>query len=343
MSVGILTFHAGFNHGAFLQAFALQNALFRLNVQNTIINYINWNQYLKEYRFALWSKNVFLLGEKANRVRKFIKSRKKFYQTKRIFNADQKIINQFDAVIFGSDEIWNLDNCVFGYDSVYFGDQINTKKLAYAPSFGSTNAGSGIPANINKNLKKFDLISVRDQNSYDILKENISIDPQIVPDPTFIYDILHVAKNCNKKNFILIYANDLRSNFVKKIKKFAIDSGKRIISIGYRKNWADENFTNITPFELLGYFLKSDFVFTDLFHGTIFSVLANKNFILQLSEYRKNKFYPMLKVLDIEDRVYTAADFEQVVKSKIDYTYVNERVKQYKNTGLNFLRIALNL
>lgn len=337
MRIGILTFHSGFNHGAFLQAYALQNALFQLNIDNLIIDYVNWNQFLNEYKYALLNKNLYLLKEKIERVLKFKKVTRRLFLTKRIFKIFQKDFVQFDFILFGSDEIWNLNNCVFGFDSTYFGANLNIRKVSYAPSFGSCQPDVMLPKDIKRMLESFDSISVRDENSNAILKANISNNTQIVPDPTFIYNIFNDAEICYEKNYFLIYAINLTDTFVKKIKSYSKKCGKKIVSVGYWNDWADKNFINISPFQLLGYYMNADAVFTNLFHGTIFSILANKNFILELSDYRKNKFYPMINRLSVENRLFNN-NFEELLFSGINYAEVSSRVKDFRNIGISFLQ-----
>ncbi|MFZ5562665.1 MAG: polysaccharide pyruvyl transferase family protein, partial [Thermodesulfobacteriota bacterium] len=137
------------------------------------------------------------------------------------------------------------------------------------------------------------------------------------------------------------YALDLSPSLVEKIRAYAKARGKRVLSVGYRNAWADENVVNLSPFELLGYYQNADFVFTDMFHGTIFSVLANKNFILQISGYRTNKFHPMLDVLHVRDRVFDGGNADALLADEIDYRRINIKVREFKKTGLRFLAEAL--
>jgi Polysaccharide pyruvyl transferase len=337
MTSGILTFHAGFNHGAFLQAYALQKALFRQHIDNLIINYQGFKQCASEYRQALIKRDISFFPERCSRVLKFKKAQRRLKKTPRYFRSGA-VHAEFDQVVFGSDEIWNLHNTVFGRDYTYFGESMTAVKISYAASFGSTHHSVALPERVKHNLSRFRQISVRDQNSCEIIKNSLGFEPAIVPDPTIVYDVFQDAQNCKFENFILIYALDLNGGLVRRIQELARAKSKQIISVGYKNAWAHKNIINLSPFDLLGFYRSADFVFTDLFHGTIFSILAKKQFILQLSHYRCNKFYPMLNYLGLENRLYREDKADELLADAIDYRDVDLRLEKYRGIGIDFLQ-----
>lgn len=342
MKTGILTFHAGFNHGAFLQAYALQNTLFDLHVDNEIIHYQDTRQFLNEYKCALITRDLPTFPQRIGRLIKFLQSQNKCKLTQRMFRIDKDTINKtFETIVFGSDEIWNLSNCVFGHDPVFFGQDLHLKKISYAPSFGSAPPNTRLPDHVIDNLNSFASISVRDLNSQKIIKRHLGIVPPIVPDPTFLHDIFAKAVPTKHTNFILIYALHLSHEMRQGIEALSQKEGKPIISVGYKTDWAHTNIINLSPFQLLGFYKAADMVFTDLFHGTIFSILANKNFILELSSYRQNKFFPMLHMLGLTHRILDHNVFE-ILDDEIDYTDVNFKIAQFKAAGLDYLNQSLH-
>ena len=341
MKTGVLTFHAGFNHGAFLQAYALQKTLFQMGIDNLILDYQGIRQALSEYKCALVTREISLLGSRLGRVQKFREAHKRLIRSPKRFAIKGRPL-RLDTIVFGSDEIWNLENCVFGHDTAYFGGNMPAiNKISYAPSFGSTPGNIQLPGPIKSLLQSFRHISVRDRNSFEIIKNNLNAAPPIVPDPTFLCDIFQDAGHCNASPCVLVYALQPSSALIEDIKKHARKKNDKIIAVGYPHPWADENIINLSPFDLLGYYKKATFVVTDLFHGTIFSILANKNFMLEISGYRTNKFFPMLDILGVTDRVCTGKNIQALLATAINYDQVNMNVLEFKKAGLNFLAASL--
>jgi hypothetical protein len=337
MRTGILTFHAGFNHGAYLQAFALQKVLDEQKIDNLIIDYQGSTQIYHEYREALIKKDIWKIFSRLGRIIQFQRAHRYLNKTRKITKINTDILAGFETLVIGSDEIWNLGNSVFGYDSAYLGKGFVGTKISYAASFGSTPINIVLPPHMKKSLRELKSISVRDLNSFAIIKRNLGIEPAIVPDPTIVYDVLSHASPCKHRDYILVYATDLSKDIIGHVKKYANRTRKNIISIGYKNNWADQNITNLMPFELLGYYQNADFVVTNLFHGTIFSILAEKQFMLQLSPYRINKFSPMLELLGLKNRVYTPSNEADIFNHAIDYVIVRDQLKKYRLVGLEYI------
>ena len=143
--VGVLTFHASFNYGSMLQAFALQRILEKLGYEPEIINFrtekqkelYSYNRKLKSFKEIIrrillfpYKKDLF---KKQDKFEDFIKNY--LYCTKEYSILDQlKEENLgFDYYIVGSDQIWNT-NCI-DFDLAYLLPFVkNGKKIAYAPS-----------------------------------------------------------------------------------------------------------------------------------------------------------------------------------------------------------------
>lgn len=84
---------------------------------------------------------------------------------------------EYDAVIIGSDEVFNCtqEDASWGTSMALFGEGIESRKIiSYAASFGYTTENRiiqyGLYTRIKDNLQKFHAISVRDENSVQIVK-----------------------------------------------------------------------------------------------------------------------------------------------------------------------------
>lgn len=156
-------------------------------------------------------------------------------------------------------------------------------------------------------LSKFKTISVRDENSFEIIKKLTGIEPEINLDPVLIsnYDE-EMIDNVKYKNYILLYAYSNRINKYegKIIKEYAKENNKIIISIGGYEEVADYNIV-VNPFELFAYFKHADLVITDTFHGSIFSIKNHSNYFTIVRKSNENKVVDLLKRLKQENRIIT--------------------------------------
>lgn len=341
--IGILTFHDGINHGAYLQAYALQNYLKGIGYQNKIINYKKFRFWLNEYKSFLYRKDRKDLIENIKKIIKFKKCHKKMKLTRFTFSAKNISKKKFDIIIVGSDEVWNFKNPLLTYNLTYFGENLNSKKIiSYAPSFGAVNKDEKIPEEIIRHLKKFTSISVRDNNSSVIIKKLMNIDAPVVLDPTFLYDFSNEVKQCPYDDFILLYALKLTAEEIDKIKQYSKKVNKKIIAIGYKNLWSDINIINIDPFEWVGYFKKASIIITPMFHGVLFSIKFNKQFCTIMTPIRENKVGSILENLDLSDRIMQNDDsLEKLFERKIDYSVINKKIDLLIDKSKKYLTSAI--
>ncbi|MEP3372654.1 polysaccharide pyruvyl transferase family protein [Maribacter dokdonensis] len=336
MKIGILTFHDGINFGAFLQAYSTQEKLKSLGHDVEIINYKDRVFAFKERAYALRMNGKFFSN--AKKVWKFHKAHKLLNNTNFTSNLST-LKSKYDFVFFGSDEIWNINNPGFGYDLSYFGKGLsNTKKVSYAPSFGSTKIDDTKLALIEEYLAKFYAISVRDVNSHDIINKLTGEKPVIVPDPTFLVDQAKWAIEPKiQGNYILVYAYVLKPEHIEVMKQYAKEKNMKLVSVGFYYDWCHENYLGIDPFEWIGFFKNAKYVFTSMFHGTIFAILMRRNFTTFMDPYRLQKFSYLLDTLNIHDRIY--GGYENF--NGINYENLEKKIVDYSNIGHQFIESAL--
>lgn len=339
MKIGILTFHHGINHGGFLQTYALQNTLRQLGYENKIINYRNIRHFCKKYRLLFFTPRL------VNNFRKWLKFRRNHKQLDMshfAFTVKKVAREYFDVVILGSDEIWNFENPMFGFDPIYFGNGLNSKRvISYAASFGAFDADKRIPKEICESINKISHVSVRDENCQKIISRITGKNVPILLDPTFLYDFVE-ERECPSSNFILVYGIFREKEHVDGIQSFARSQNKNTISIAYRNPWCDINIISLDAFELLEYFKRADMVITNMFHGTLFSIKYNKAFCTILTPYRKHKYEPMLFRLGLSDRVLSYDNpLDRIFSREIDFGSVNGRLDAWISESLQFIRGAM--
>lgn len=255
--------------------------------------------------------------------------------------------NEDDIYVFGSDEIWNISREKFLKSPEFWGIGLKKgRRISYAPSVNTaTKEQYEQHKHLIEVLKDFDSISVRDEYSRDILNKMINCQIDIVLDPTFLYGInnfKYIEKKVKEKNsYVLIYTYGKMCKNPEHI-KYIINAAKKrnwkIISVGKYLEWADKSI-NTTPEGFLGYVDSAQYVITDTFHGTVFSILYRKNF----AEINPaNKIQSLLNLFELESCVIPdTSQLDELMNKEIDYSKTEKIQKKYTEISKNYLKDAL--
>ncbi len=259
--------------------------------------------------------------------------------------------NDIDAVVVGSDQVWRLQ---YHYDNehmIYFFDFLettqSTKRIAYAASFGHENwIYSDHTKRVTSLLKKFDHLSVREERGQFICEKEFDqkavelvLDPTMIVDDTFYQDIVktvEISKNEYRLNYVLDQSEATLSTLQAVSRQY-----QHINSIDVK-----EYSPNVDIPKWLAYFKNSNFVVTDSFHGTVFSILFKKNFITIGNKDRGlDRFKTLLGQLGLLDRLITDQN-HNVALSKlnepIDYSSVSTRLGALRAHSKEFLLRAIS-
>lgn len=338
MKVGILTFHDGINHGAFMQAFSTYQFLLQNGYDVEIINYKNKKHHINELKSLLLVRNPARVMRNIKKIMAFKRAHKKMKLDSLVLNI-KKLKLDYDFIVIGSDIVWNYEFKLLGSDPIYFGENLdNARLVSYAASFGSVSIESTRPDFVVNGLLKFKAISVRDENSVSIVESITANKPPVVLDPTFLIDTNeHEIEAKIDADYLLIYAYNLRDKEISSTIDFARKNNLRIVSIGYNTSWADKNINSLGPFEWLGYFKAASFVVTSTFHGTIFALKYEKNFCTSLNNNIANKVSTLINKLGLTDHLVNNSDVGKVLERAIDYNDVNLRLKPMIVDSKNYL------
>jgi len=303
---GILTFHDGINYGCFLQVYALQKTLNSLGYDSKILNYKSPRHWFMEYWCFLRPQRPAKIVENVRKIRRFKVAQRQLGLTDFSFSAEAFNSQNFETIVFGSDEIWNYQNQVVGYSPAYFGAGLTAKNLvAYAVSCGSVDAGEPISSEVKELLLRFNAIFVRDLNTQKFVHRAVGYRPELVLDPTLLYNFASEEVDIPEDNFIMVYSNKFDPTYVDEVRDYANSKGKKLISVGYKNSFCDRSIVDIGPFEFLGYVRRAEYVITNMFHGTLFSVKYGKQFCIMRDPVRSNKLTTILSMLGLNDRVVT--------------------------------------
>jgi hypothetical protein len=355
MNIGIVTFHLADNYGAVLQTLALYQRLSELFVSDSIY-IVNYCQKSIAKDYSLFPSSVmakgFILGLCkllfALVKSPFILKRKYEFTSMRrkSFNyIDIRDIGCLDIVICGSDQIWNPRLTGGRLDSNYFG--IINGKTIKAFSYAASDGGSiedEPPDRIKNLLQNISRVSVREKSMPARLKKYIqdkemivSIDPVFLPDKTYWEKMVKKPK-C--KNYILIYRLEANNEIYKNAYQLAKNTGKKIIEITYdfittlKNKHKTLTMTGIDQF--IGLFMYADYILTNSFHGTAFSIIFNKQFCSYYLKNANERIADLLTDLSISDRQVSSA--LGMIEKIINYGHINVLVKQKRREADMYLK-----
>lgn len=344
MKTGILTFANSINYGAALQALALKKSVESLGSEAVFIDHkcaaIDSASKLFDFKCALSPAytvaHLYNFPEALKRKRVF----QKFWDTHFAFEGDDPSL--YDAVITGSDQVWNYQ--LTGDDWFYFLDfpKNGTKKASYAASFGLSEVSEHCKEAVRPLLKDFDHISVREATAADIVEEITGNRPEVVLDPTLLLnqdDWMEFAdKTVSGKGYIFVYTifnSDALWNFAYDLSE---KTGLPIKTVSYSKlhqHNAEYSFT-AGPAQWLSFMKNADYVVTNSFHGFAFSVNFQKQFFYELppkSSGVGSRLYNIAETFGLQDREIGKAD----EICNLDYTQISELLQQYRAQSLSFL------
>ena len=365
MTVGILSMQRAINYGSFLQAYALKNILLKAGAGNVRFIDIKPGRQLEgmenhgfRYRLRrLYAMCRVILRGDMMAKRKTLRfmsqvSRKIRESWPELGIDDDKSIPSL--VVIGSDEVFHCcQPTPWGYTPQLYGDIPEAEKvISYAGSFGHTTLEKlkkqGLDTEIGKTLSHMDSISVRDRNSYDIVKKLTGTGPEIHFDPVLIYgfkDEIAAMQPPVERNYILLYSYPDRINNkdeIKAIRDYARSKGKKLICIMSRYEWCSQAVV-CKPLDVLRWYKYADEVITETFHGTIFAIITHKPFATIGRDSAMAKLTSMLKPFWLDDRIVGNDNtFGRIFERNIDYDSVERVLDAERARSVEYLGNAIS-
>lgn len=374
--VGIITSYLDFdkNYGGVLQAYALSKRISFLGYYAYIMPYvyehipINNKKSSIVWKFLRFSRDC-IIPEKRKRLKQrkmnrvmmnYVNTHMPIYKTERMTLNDIKdIADDFYAFVCGSDQVWSTklqrDRCDPGMFLQFVPQDV--KKIAYAPSLGSTTSVSQKTANeIRACLSDFDAISVREHTGQSLLKSITGKEYPIVLDPTLLLkrsewdEIACVPQNLEGK-YILVYRfGDIPFNH-EKIKEIQAKLDLPIIELPSSLVALKSEYTkryDIDPGMFLGLISNATLVCTDSFHATVFSIIYKTPFI---SFYRQDstlefnmnsRIDNLLIMTGLSERILNIGDDIKYSKLfNIDFDLANKKIDALRENSFKYLSDAL--
>lgn len=370
MRVGILTFQHSINFGAQLQCLALQELIKREGHQAEVIKYYPIEQKGISVFSGLWIRRdgfwqalrrflyrVFYTRREKKLISSFQEEYFSFSEECHLFDI-QIIAGGYDAIVVGSDQVWGP---TFHSSGVYFLEQLSDfkgKRISYAPCCAYNEVHSTNKEKLQQLLSGFDIISVRNNETQDFVKDLIRIVPPIVQDPTFLFDFdCLFTKEFRKpfEKYILTYIlgdeiDGGHQSVLKEIKQKVGDIP--VVSIVLSTNqtikhftWADKTYWLLKPDEWVFLIKNAEYFYTDSFHGVTFSLKYQIPFLAYYAEkLRKARFVDLLERFKLDNYIGNCShDLIEIIwkQNEIDFTKVSLLIEKENRYSLSFLYNAL--
>ena len=383
MKIGVITIEQVGNYGAELQCYATQKVLQNIGCDAEIIDYCYYKDYrykdskmsepfvpmtfkerifyVLKYRIVnrfvdkvllLFNSNI---ARRNSRFAAFhaenTKMSRKYMSMPELYEASM----DYDIFVTGSDQVWNpgAQSSIEPYFLTFAPD--SARKISFAASFGVSEIEPNLRERYKEYLSRYDFISVREQNACDMVKQLVGKDAECVLDPTLLLtkdEWMKVARQYDSvpEHYVLVYTLFESPAIFSLAKKVAKEKGISVLRITKRAYFVShiEGISNISdagPAEFISLIAGADYIITDSFHGTAFSVNFGIPFSTVVSSKNKSnsRMDSLLNIVGLRERLITDDSDMDSVKYElpIDEKKVSLRVEAARNKSIDFLKGAI--
>jgi hypothetical protein len=363
----VFTVFRNTNYGAVLQSYASTTFLKRLTGEDVfLIDYIrNQNTNLMHNGLIYYGKH----GKKSinkKSIKKFARSitnyegtvaRTKTFSSfienvlpvfpQKFFTDDKIVLDGFDYYFLGSDQIWNPD-IMKGFHDAYFGiTETKPKKIiAYAPSLGKQSFSKDEQAVLVEKLKNIDALSCREVDSCKFLEELTGKEVRCVVDPTLLLDRedWQQISDTNTKlpdKYVLVYSLRFDRQLMKAAQEKANEIGEKVVLLGTGKGKPDKGIIYkraFGPAQFITAINKASYVYTDSFHGTVFSILFGKQFVVRANGEKGQRMESLCGLLGLKHRSFREIQELPDIDEIINYDTVYGRLAALREQSIQYLK-----
>ena len=361
MKIGILTFHFAHNYGAVLQAYALQSYLMNLGHHVEIINHVPpsmrggykksvWRNCIS-WKHPLRSISKLYIETKVYKLRKLRWIRfNDFINNNLAISKSQSIDDDYDVFVIGSDQVWNT-KITKGFHEPYFCkfpfEKGNRIYISYAASMEATTLTEEQKDYYRAHLKNFDFISVRENMLASLLQPltanhvYLTLDPTLLVGKSVWEDM--IEKPISDKKYVLFYRVWNDDGAMKIAKRISVERDAEVIEL---VSWLDyktnrNKYQAASPIDFVTLFKYADFIVTDSFHGTAFSIIFHKDFFVVKLNGSQSRSESLLAELGLQDRIVGRTGGLSCESTHIDYNEVGKKLDALKEESSAFLNHAL--
>lgn len=359
--IGIITIYDLNNFGNRLQNYALQEFLEQndfdvvsfKNRPGTNKMPPNWHSYIIQCVISFLKlrsiHEFYLFRKRGLRYKKFVEFNKRFIKSSKkyitFYNAKMMSKN-FDYFVVGSDQVWNPKLNRLSYiDLLSFFK--SSGRIAISPSIGTSNVQGYVDLHlIKKELEKFKFLSTREEQGSKVLNEILGRNiVKTLVDPTLLLNVEkwnkleQTSTIVFKKKYVLLYflrRHDQKE--IKQIMRFAKVNNLTIVNLMDKGS----KYYNFGPNDFLHSIKNAEYVFTDSFHGTVFSIIFKKKFLVFKRKDKDDMYFRITNLLNLLDIKNVEYKDQTICISTNDYNVINKKLDDIRKRNINLILEQFN-
>lgn len=346
-NIGIVTLYGEFNYGNRLQNYAVNEIVRQLGFEP--VNLICKDNFdiSPIYAMKSWVYDLaFNRHRSYGRHKIFRNFTKKYMPDSKIVENGMRIDCEY--VLCGSDQIWNP---VWAGQAFYFAPFVSKeKRIAYVASFGVSQIPDNRTKEYTNNLCNMHAISVREEAGAKIVEDLVGIKPEVLIDPTMMLTKEEWKKISQKPRFydgrkyaLAYFLGDLTTEMKGYIEKVCQDHSLELICL---ENLNNNDYWYMTgPAEFIWLIQNCEIMFTDSFHGSVFSVLMEVPFLvwnkIEKGLSSSSRIDTLLTTLKLKNRRYGMHDDSSLFEK--EYTHVEAILEEERRKSKEFLMRAMEI
>lgn len=375
LKTATITWISFYNYGTCLQAYALQHYIESLGYENLIID----DSRIIAGRNGLKGIDRERKSIKNKWAKRWKKLRQSFHSNYRAFYKYQRILcpsinhykihylkihydieavlkdkADFDVFICGSDQIWKPNGFENPQWSFYYAAFTEKPKLAYAPSIGAYQIPEKWKEKVSELIAPFSAISVREEAGRKALQELTNLPIELVADPTLLlsrqeWESLLPTKKMKEK-YVLGYILTPNDIYYRIAREYAHQHGLKfyLFMLNLHDYGQADKLISGGPFDFLEFVRNADVVFTDSFHGTIFSTIFEipfytfKRFTDDSTINQNSRIDTLLKTMGAEVRLIDKQQNNPLNNDALDFGEMKSKLEPLIEHSKKYLQVHLS-
>lgn len=349
------------NYGALLLAYALEKKLIDLGYDVETISYLP-DEVLKPWRTSMIPKIgvfqyflrlgyfcVFILPRQKNfsKLRAQMRTSLAKYTDRTIC----QISNQYEKILIGGDQLWNCKINYYNKNNFLPFIREKNRKIVYAASLSQDKMREGFEEEFRELAEGFGYVTTRERRATELIEELTNLSAPRVADPAFLLDVQEweaLAKPYNQQEkYIFVYQVQSDAIIPDFSSRLAKEKNLKIIYCPFplKKFIRCKRKPYISPEQWLGYIKNAEYIVTDAFHGLVFSIIFNKKFAVEISDYGRDtgsRITNLLELFGLEDRLLTEEHLLDIEKP-IDYTAINKKIIADRENSIQHIHAMMNI
>lgn len=351
------------NYGALLLAYALEKKVRDLGYEVETVSWLP-DEVKKPWKISMIKKtgllhyllrlgyfSVFILPRQVS----FKNFRSKMHTSKMLYTDSTlpQIEKEYNKFIIGGDQLWNCKVNYYNENNFLPFILEKDRKIVYAASLSQDFIQEDFKATFKRLAEGFGYVTTREYRATELIEETTSLRAPRVADPAFLLTAEEWAVEAKEpkeetNSYIFVYQVQSDVSLINFTKKLSEKTGCKIVYCPFplKKQIRCKRKPYISPEKWLGYIKNARYVVTDAFHGTVFSIIFNRDFYSEISEYGKDtgsRITNILKVFSLEDRLITEENQKDSLDlDSISYNEANMLIKEERANAIRHINAMLS-